>query len=57
MEGKNFIVYCDASSYGFGAVLMQARSVIAYASRKLKVHEYNYPIHDLDLDAVVFSLK
>ncbi|XP_069146071.1 uncharacterized protein [Solanum lycopersicum] len=31
--------------------------VIAYASRQLKVHEKNYPIHDLELAAVVFSLK
>jgi len=31
--------------------------VIAYASRQLKVHEKNYPTHDLELAAVVFSLK
>ena len=57
VEGKNFIVYCDASYSGLGAVLMQERNVIAYASRKLKVHERNYPTHDLELDAVVFALK
>ena len=47
VEGKNFIVYCDASYSGFGAVLMQENNVIAYASRQLKVHERNYPAHDL----------
>ena len=57
VEGKNFIVYCDASSSGLGAVLMQEKNVIAYASRQLKVHERNYSTHDLELAAVVFALK
>ncbi|XP_055822091.1 uncharacterized protein LOC129890593 [Solanum dulcamara] len=57
VEGKNFIVYCDASYSGLGAVLMQEKKVIAYASRQLKVHERNYPTHDLELAAVVFALK
>ena len=53
VEGKNFIVYCDASYSGLGEVLMQEKNVIAYASRQLKVHERNYPTHDLELAAVV----
>ena len=57
MEGKNFIVYCDASYSGLGAVLMQEKNVIAYASRQLKVHERNYPTHDLELAAVVFAIN
>ena len=36
---------------------MQRDKVIAYDSRQLKVHEKNYPNHDLDLAALVFSLK
>ncbi|GJT54365.1 putative reverse transcriptase domain-containing protein [Tanacetum coccineum] len=40
---KNFIVYCDASHKGLGAVL--------------KSHEKNYTTHDLELGAVVFALK
>ncbi|GJW28928.1 putative reverse transcriptase domain-containing protein [Tanacetum coccineum] len=54
---ENFVVYCDASHKGLGAVLMQKEKVIAYASRQLKVHEKNYTTHDLELGAVVFTLK
>ena len=57
IEGKDFIVYCDASHSGLGVVLMQDKNVIAYASRQLKVNERNYPTHDLELAAVMFSLK
>ena len=38
-------------------VLMQHGKPIAYVSRKLKVHERNYPTHDLELAVVVFALK
>nr|GEV26049.1 putative reverse transcriptase domain-containing protein [Tanacetum cinerariifolium] len=52
-ESENFIVYCDASHKGLGAVLMKNEKVIAYASRQLKIHEKNYTTHDLELGAVV----
>nr|GEY94646.1 putative reverse transcriptase domain-containing protein [Tanacetum cinerariifolium] len=54
---KDFIVYCDASNKGLGAVLMQREKVISYASRQLKIYEKNYTTHDLELGAVVFTLK
>ncbi|GJS68975.1 putative reverse transcriptase domain-containing protein [Tanacetum coccineum] len=54
---ENFVVYCDASHKGLGAVLMQKEKVITYASRQLKVHEKNYTTHNLELGAVVFALK
>ncbi|GJU11259.1 putative reverse transcriptase domain-containing protein [Tanacetum coccineum] len=54
---EDFIAYCDASKKGLGAVLMQREKVIAYASRKLKIHEKNYTTHDLELRVVVFALK
>nr|GEW28209.1 putative reverse transcriptase domain-containing protein [Tanacetum cinerariifolium] len=54
---ENFIVYCDASLKGYGAVLMQREKVIAYASRQLKKHEENYTTHDLELGVVVFALR
>ena len=52
-----FVVYSDASRQGLGCILMQNDRVIAYASRKLKKHEENYPTHDLELAAVVLALK
>nr|GEV17731.1 putative reverse transcriptase domain-containing protein [Tanacetum cinerariifolium] len=54
---KDFVVYCDASHKGLGAVLMQREKVTAYASRQLKIHETNYTTHDLELGSVVFALK
>nr|GEX96252.1 putative reverse transcriptase domain-containing protein [Tanacetum cinerariifolium] len=54
---EDFVVYCDASHKGLGAVLMQRKKVIAYASRQLKVHEQNYTTYDLELGSVVFALK
>ncbi|GJU76112.1 putative reverse transcriptase domain-containing protein [Tanacetum coccineum] len=49
---ENFMVYCDASHKGLGAVLMQKEKVIAYASHQLKIHEKNYTTQDLELGAV-----
>ncbi|GKA67185.1 putative reverse transcriptase domain-containing protein [Tanacetum coccineum] len=57
-EGNDdFVVYCDASHQGLGAVLMQREKVIAYASRQLNPNEENYTTYDLELGAVVFALK
>nr|GFB48390.1 putative reverse transcriptase domain-containing protein [Tanacetum cinerariifolium] len=49
---EDFIVYCDASNKGLGAVLMQREKVISYAIRQLKIHEKDYTTHDLELGAV-----
>lgn len=39
-EGNDgFVVYCDASQVSFGCIFMKLRKLIAYASRKLKLHE------------------
>ena len=54
---KPFSIYCDASYTGLGCVLMQEGEVVAYSSRQLKVHEKNYPTHDLELAVVVHALK
>ncbi|GKF33478.1 putative reverse transcriptase domain-containing protein, partial [Tanacetum coccineum] len=54
---KDFMVYCDASRLGLGCVLIQRGKVIAYAFTQLKIHEKNYTTYDLELGAVVFTLK
>jgi hypothetical protein len=54
---KPFSVYCDASYTRLGCVLMQEGRVVAYSSRQLRIHEKNYPTHDLELAAVVHALK
>ena len=56
-SGKEYTLYSDASGIGLRCVLMQNEKVVAYASRQLKLHELNYPTHDLELAAVVFALK
>ncbi|WMV33088.1 hypothetical protein MTR67_026473, partial [Solanum verrucosum] len=49
-EGTDgFVVYRDASRIGLGCVLMKNEKVIAYAARQHKIHEKNYPTHDLEL--------
>ena len=57
LNGKEFIVYSDASMQGLGCILMQEDTVIAYTSRQLKPHKRNYPMHNLELIAVMFSFK
>ena len=54
---KDFVIYCDTSRQGLGCVLMQERRVIAYAPRQVRPHEENYPVHDLELAAVIYALK
>jgi hypothetical protein len=54
---KPFDIYYDASGIGLGCVLMQDNRVIAYASRALRTREQNYPMHDLELAAVIHALK
>ncbi|GJR00329.1 putative reverse transcriptase domain-containing protein [Tanacetum coccineum] len=53
-EGNDdFVVYCDASHQGLGAVLMQREKVIAYASQQLKPNEENYTTRDLELGHIL----
>ena len=54
---KKYMIFSDASLNRFECVLMQAGKVVSYASRQLKSHEKNYPMHDLELAAIVFALK
>jgi len=54
---RGLVIYNNTLGKGLGCVLMQHEHVIAYASRKLKPHERNYPAHDLEFAAVIFVLK
>jgi hypothetical protein len=45
---KDFLVYTDASKEGLGEILMQYGQVITYILRKLRRHEENYAMHDLE---------
>ena len=54
---KDFVVCTDACNDGLGIVLTQERHVIAYESRKLKIHENNYKTYDLELAAIIQALK
>nr|GEY35025.1 putative reverse transcriptase domain-containing protein [Tanacetum cinerariifolium] len=56
-EVQQFLGLAGYYRRGFGAVLMQREKVIAYASRQLRKNEENYTTHDLELGAVVFSLR
>nr|GEV96623.1 putative reverse transcriptase domain-containing protein [Tanacetum cinerariifolium] len=54
---EDFVVYCDESLRGFGAVLMQREKVITYAYQQLRTHEENYTTHGLELRVMVFALR
>ncbi|GKB44852.1 putative reverse transcriptase domain-containing protein [Tanacetum coccineum] len=54
---ENFVVYCDASRKGLGAVLMQRGKFIPYASCQHKIHEKNYTTHDLELGVHILDQK
>ena len=56
-RGHRYTMYCDASKDGLRCVLMQSGKVVAYGSRQLKNHEQNYPTYDMELAAIVFTLK
>ena len=54
---QGFVLYCDALKVCLGCVFIQNGKVIAYTSRKLKVHEKNYSIYDLELTAIISALR
>ena len=53
---KEYVIFSNASLNGLGYVLMKEGKVVANASRQLKSHEKNYPMHDLEFAAIVFAL-
>jgi hypothetical protein len=53
----DFMVCTDACKEGLGGVLSQNGFVIYYESRKMKEDEKNYATHDLELAAIVHTLR
>jgi hypothetical protein len=54
---NDFLMCTDAWKEGLGGVLMQGGSVVYYESLKLNEHKVNYVTHDLELAAIVHTLK
>jgi hypothetical protein len=51
-----FVLECDASREGIGAVLMQNHHPIAFESRKLREPERLYSIYDKEMLAIMHAL-
>jgi hypothetical protein len=56
-HGHGFLACADTSKEGLGGVLMQDGQVIAYISRKLRMHEENYMTNDWELFSIMYAWR
>ena len=54
---KRFVVDCDASGSGFGAVLHQGAGAVAYFSRAVAPHLQKLPAYERELIGLIKAVR